>query len=301
MTKHFIVDQNQVEQIEGMTSVYPYCMHERDLSNIMIPWHWHEELELGYMQQGTSRIITLDNVFEVHQGDGFFINSNVMDMKINANPGTDALEINHIFHPVFLSGHFKSIFETKYITPITNNKSISVHIIHRGHPTADRILNNLIKLSELQQQDNVEFETRNILSGCWLLLMQELENRTTDFSSVPVDSQNRFQNMIAFIHQNFNKKITASQIADTAHISEREGIRIFQKNVGMSPIEYLLSYRLNESLKYLSGTDMTITEISYLCGFSESTYFGKVFKKHYGMTPGEYRQKNSSFSSNKHM
>ncbi len=223
----------------------------------------------------------------------FFINSNVMDMKTNARPGTDTLEINHIFHPVFLIGHFKSIFETKYIAPITNNKSISVHIIRRGHPTADQILNNLIRLATLQKQENTEFETRNLLSECWLLLMQELENYATGSSYVPADTQNRFQHMIAFIHQNFNKKITASQIADAAHIGEREGGRIFQKNIGMSPIEYLLSYRLNESLKYLSETEMTITEICYLCGFSESAYFGRLFKRHYGMTPGEYRQKNS--------
>ncbi|MCC8162381.1 MAG: AraC family ligand binding domain-containing protein, partial [Lachnospiraceae bacterium] len=136
--ENFIVDQNQVEQIEGMSSSYPYCMHERDLSDIMIPWHWHEELELGYIEKGTSKIITLNNSFEVHQGDGFFINSNVMDMKVNACPGTPVLEINHIFHPVFLGGHFKSIFETKYIAPVTANRSVSVYVIRRGRRTADQ-------------------------------------------------------------------------------------------------------------------------------------------------------------------
>ncbi len=299
MTEGFVVDNNQVEKIEGMSAVYPYCMHERDLSNIMIPWHWHEELELGYIRRGTSRIITLDGVFDVHEGNGFFINSNVMDMKMNPNPGTDALEINHIFHPVFLSGHFKSIFETKYIAPITNNKAISVYVIHRGQPTANMILDNLIELAELQKRENVEFETRNLLSECWLLLGKEMEGCDMGYSYVSSDTQNRFQSMIAFIHQNYNKKITAAQISDAAHISEREGVRVFQKNIGMSPIEYLLSYRLNESLKYLGESEMTITEISYLCGFAEAAYYGKIFKKHYGMTPTEYRRKIGCFLPDK--
>lgn len=291
MNGEFIVDQNQVEQIEGMTSVYPYCMHQRDLSNILIPWHWHEELELGFIERGTSKIITLDGTFEVHAGEGFFINSNVLDMKTNAVPGTPVLEINHIFHPVFLTGHFKSIFETKYIAPVTNNKSISVYVIRRGNPITNQLLDNLRMLYELQSRENVEFETRNILSECWLLLSKELSENTTLSESVPNAQKERLQHMISFIHQNFNKKITAAQIAAVAHVSEREAIRTFKKNIGMSPIEYVLSYRLNESLKYLIDPDLTIKEICFLCGFSESAYFGKTFKKHYGMTPSEYRMK----------
>lgn len=107
----FLTDENQVEQIEGMTTEYPYCLHKRDLTEYMIPWHWHEELELGYIQEGASKIITVSGEYTIRQGDGFFINSNVMDMKKNEEPGNRVLEINHIFHPVFLSGHFKSLFE----------------------------------------------------------------------------------------------------------------------------------------------------------------------------------------------
>ena len=101
----FETDENQVERIEGMTVEYPYCLHERDLTDLVIPWHWHEELELGYIQEGVSKIVTIGAEYTVRQGDGFFINSNVMDMKRNGTPGARTLEVNHIFHPVFLSGH----------------------------------------------------------------------------------------------------------------------------------------------------------------------------------------------------
>lgn len=48
----FMTDENQVEKIEGMTVEFPYCMHRRDLTDLVIPWHWHAELELGYMERG---------------------------------------------------------------------------------------------------------------------------------------------------------------------------------------------------------------------------------------------------------
>lgn len=52
----FETDRNQVEHIDGMTIEFPYCMHQRDLTSFVVPWHWHEELELGYIEKGTSII-----------------------------------------------------------------------------------------------------------------------------------------------------------------------------------------------------------------------------------------------------
>lgn len=290
--KSFLMDENQVEQIEGMTTEYPYCMHKRDLTDFIVPWHWHEELELGYIQEGTSKIITVGAEYIIHQGDGFFINSNVMDMKKNANPGERALEINHIFHPVFLSGHFKSRFEKKYLMPIINNHQIEVYIIRRGQLISDKILANLYRLKELQAHENMEFQTRNILSETWLLLLEDIETNYKMDKTLKFEQSDRIRNILSFIHNHYKDKITVAQIADSIGISERETMRSFRKYLNQSPIEYLISYRLNEAKKMLLNSELSITEICYQCGFSDSSYFGKVFRKAYGITPREYRSKN---------
>lgn len=288
----FLIDENQVEQIEGMTTEYPYCLHTRDLTDFIIPWHWHEELELGYIQEGTSKIITVNAEYIVHQGDGFFINSNVMDMKKNANPGVPVLEINHIFHPVFLSGHFKSRFEKKYLTPIINDHQIEVYIIRKGQPISDKILINLYQLKELQSHKNMEFQTRNILSETWLLLLEDIRTNYKMDKTLKFEQPDRIRNMLSFIHNHYKDKITIAQIADAVGISEREAMRSFRKNLNQSPIEYLISYRLNEAKKLLLNSKLSITEICYQCGFSDSSYFGKVFRNAYGVTPREYRSYN---------
>ena len=285
----FLVDENQVEQIEGMTTEYPYCMHKRDLTDFIIPWHWHEELELGYIQEGISKIITVGGEYIVRQGDGFFINSNVMDMKMNGNPGERALEINHIFHPVFLSGHFKSRFEKKYLNPVINNHQVEVHIIQKGKPISDKILKNLWQLKELQSHENVEFQTRNILSETWLLLLEDIQINHRMSQPSRFEPSDRIRNMLSYIHSHYKDKITVAQIADAIGISEREAMRSFRKSLNQSPIEYLISYRLNEAKKMLQSSELPITEICYQCGFSDSSYFGKVFRKAYGLTPREFR------------
>lgn len=100
----FETDRNQVEIIEGMTIEYPYCLHKRDLTNLVIPWHWHEELELGYIQEGISKIVTIGAEYTVRQGDGFFVNSNVHEAKCLFGRENDRNK------PYFSSGLFRRAF-----------------------------------------------------------------------------------------------------------------------------------------------------------------------------------------------
>lgn len=52
-----------------------------------------------------------------------------------------------------------------------------------------------------------------------------------------------------------------------------------------------MHYRLEQTREFLKKTDLSITEISYRCGFTDSNYMGKQFKKTFDETPGEYRKK----------
>lgn len=287
----FEIDKNQVEHIDGMTIEFPYCMHKRDLTNFVVPWHWHEELELGYIEKGTSVIRTLTNEYIVHQGDGFFINTNVVDTKQNGNPGKITIEINHIFHPVFIGGHFGSLITSKYLNPVLQNQNITVHIIRRGTKEADTILDNLVILKNLNNETNREIAIRNLLSETWLLLIQELERNYVASESFDTEKQNQLRTMLSFIHSNYSEKISLAEIAAAVPVSTRKANRIFQEVIHQTPFEYLMHYRLNQARELLEKSDFSITEISYHCGFTDSTYMGKQFKKAYGKTPMEYRNK----------
>ena len=248
----FITDQNQVEKIDGMTVEFPYCMHERNLTDFVVPWHWHEELELGYIEQGVSVIRTINQEYPVHQGNGFFINTNVVDTKINGSPGSPALEVNHIFHPIFIGGHFGSRITTKYLNPILQNQQIAVHIIRRGSKETDALLDQLVLLKEMNRKPNQEILIRNTLSDAWLLLLDEIEKHFEAPQVIETERQTRIKSMLSYIHRNFGEKITLEEIAAAANISAREANRIFQKTVRQTPFEYLLSYRLSRAKELLS-------------------------------------------------
>ena len=73
--KAFETDRNQVEIIEGMTIEYPYCLHKRDLTDFVVPWHWHEELEWIYVESGMLHLTIHGKSITLKEGEFCFINS----------------------------------------------------------------------------------------------------------------------------------------------------------------------------------------------------------------------------------
>ena len=286
----FQMDEYESGQIMGMTAEYPYCMHRRDLTEFSIPWHWHEELELGYVESGVSVIRTLNGEYPIHAGEGFFINTNVMDCKRGEAPGVQTVEINHLFHPVFLSGHFQSLIGRKYLAPVLKDRQLEVWVIRPDHEAGRQLLLRLRQLTQLQTQPDAELLTRNLLSEAWLLLLRELRECRREEPAASADGQERIRAMLAYIHQHYAEKITAAEIAQSAHISEREALRCFRRCLHTTLSDYLMEHRLHCARRMLRESGMPVAEVALRTGFSDAAYFGKVFRSACGMTPTQYRR-----------
>ena len=65
--------------------------------------------------------------------------------------------------------------------------------------------------------------------------------------------------------------------------------------MGTSFVEYLNDYRLLMAARMLISTEETVTEIARLSGFDQPSYFNRLFRRKYGMTPSQYRQKGDRF------
>lgn len=276
---------NQMEDVEGLDNAYPYTCHFVDFRNTQIPWHWHEALEINLVKEGSICVSTTEKSLTFQKNEAFFINSNVLT-TMTANG--DCVMESHLFHGVFLSGHFKSIFETKYLTPITQNRHIDLVCIRGESAPQQQILVKLSQLGKLQARKDQEFQTRNLLSEIWLSLLEEI-NRT-DVQTGNPRNQDRLLNMLAYIHDNYTQKITLEQIADAASVSTRECLRCFQSSIQQTPLDYLITYRIRTAQKMLTDTQLPVTEVALRTGFNSSAYFAKVFRTCCGMTPLAYRK-----------
>jgi AraC-like DNA-binding protein len=113
-----------------------------------------------------------------------------------------------------------------------------------------------------------------------------------DHHAKPDQDQLRIRKMLAFIHDHFAENILLSDIAASVNIGERECLRCFQRVIQVSPMQYLLKYRVMQgaSLLLRSGSD-SITNIARYCGFENPSYFTLMFKRYFKITPREYRKK----------
>lgn len=289
MKLSFIQDENAVEQIDGITYEFPYTMHERDLSHDSIPWHWHEELEFNYAFKGSLLIETLNHTYTIQEGEAYFINTNVMNTKRKKSESPIAIEHAHLFHPILLAGHYRSIYETKYLNPILKNQSIEVMIIKENTESGREFLRLLHALTRLNHTENAEFQIRILLSQAWTVLMREIEMQRLKGGLHASYHADRIKDILSFLHNHYQEKITMSDISAHANVSTKECIRSFKNAFHQTPMDYLIRYRIEQAKKLLRETDEPITDIAFMTGFQNSAYFSKTFKKYTDNTPKEYR------------
>lgn len=282
--------ENRLEEIEGISTEYPYAFHHENLAETRVPWHWHEEVEFNYIVSGTAVFTTTNQSRIFRKGEAFFINANVLCTVKTQMEGEACIVDSHLFHPVLLGGHFKSIFSTRYLEPVLQNRNLEF-LEFRGDTSCQRkILELLRQAALLQKKDHVEFQTRNIFSDIWLLLLQELYE--TKPVSGPLNNirQERIQTMLTFIRQNYREKLSLEDIARSASISKSECLRCFRTGIDRTPFEYLQDYRIEMAERLLRTTDDSILDIALQTGFSNSAYFGKIFREVHGISPGIYRK-----------
>ena len=281
------IRSNQMEEVEGLRNEYPYTFHHVALARTEVPWHWHEALEFNLVTEGVVKVSTANQSQVFRKGEGFFINSNVLASMENIE---NCVLDSHLFHPVFLSGHFKSVFETKYLNPVTQNRHLDLFALRGNTEAQAQILRKLRQLSRLQAEPDTEFQTRNLPSEIWLLLLEEIKNADNSIFHAPQKNQDRILTMIAFIQENFAEKLTLEDIADSAAVSTRECLRCFKAAIHQSPMDYLIEYRVRSAKKLLETTELSISDIALQCGFNSNSYFTKLFHRICGKTPNAYRK-----------
>ncbi|MDC7222088.1 MAG: AraC family transcriptional regulator [Spirochaetales bacterium] len=153
----------------------------------------------------------------------------------------------------------------------------------------DDILEPVYRMLNEYNRGAAGFE--GILSSCFQMLIITLSREENREEKTRGEESRPIARAMAYLQENYRRRITAEELAETAHVSSRHLSRIFNSLLNTTPFEYLADLRLKEAHKMLSETEKTITEVAESCGFSDSNYFAQVFKKRFGMSPREYKNR----------
>lgn len=130
------------------------------------------------------------------------------------------------------------------------------------------------------------------------LLHEELENNLITIlitylrksaQELSCSEYNIIDKIIEYVQENYMSDLRVKDLADYIHVSESYLSRILMSHIGISPMKYVNSVRI-ENAKQILKTDMPIEQISSLVGFAEPKYFSTVFKRETGVTPSAFRK-----------
>jgi len=133
----------------------------------------------------------------------------------------------------------------------------------------------------------VIFQTKDLLSHDELA--ETLRRAIDPEVQLPLHTSALVKQALACIQQHYAEPLSRQAIADAVGVNKDYLGRIFQQEVGLSPWEYLIRYRLLQAKALLRETDLSITEVAVRVGFETRTYFSQVFNREVGCTPREYR------------
>lgn len=286
-----LTDENMMETIQHGSKEYPFHFYYDNLELFdfhCIEWHWHTEFEFVYVETGTVYFGISDKQFALSEGQGVFINSKILHRYFSQG---NAIVPNFVLMPYFIAAQDSLIYQ-KYVLPIMASP-MDYQIFSQDIPWQAEVLSLMREMMAAQEKaSDVELVNSYLIQKIWHILYQNTDvehmGKKENYSA---SSQARLQLMMQYIHQDFAYNISLSDIADQAKVSKSTALNLFQRYLGISPVTYLINYRLQEAAKLLASTEKKVTVISKDTGFDSVDYFCKAFKKYYKLTPTEYRKK----------
>lgn len=298
-----LIEGSNEELLPGFSPDFPYIATRALLDRYIepaVPWHWHRTVELFYMESGTLEYTTPNGKWVFPAGSGGFVNSNILHTSKVIPSGAETVQLLHLFEPELLSGGQTSRIDAKYIRPLTAATGIEMIVLSPNESKQAELLKKVRSVFDLNEDNwGYELVLRGQLAEIWLALF-ELARPAMELQSSAKDSDKKMKAMMRYIHAHYPETISVDQLAREAHISKRVCFRLFRENLHMSPVEYMTDYRIRKACQRLAETDEPITQIAYGCGLSSSSYFGKLFREHFGCSPAMYRKEWHNRDNNTH-
>ena len=145
-------------------------------------------------------------------------------------------------------------------------------------------------LKEWQSSRTLEkFHVKTLFYQFVYELLWQLEHQQIGMKRPDLAAQ-----VVRYIQEHYHEPVTRESIAQIFHYSVPYVSRQFRQETGISMIDYVIKERVNKAMEYLQKTDMTVQEASASVGYDDVSYFTRIFKKHTGMTPKQFKDQDKA-------
>ena len=258
------------------------------LDFLAVPTHWHEEVEFVVIKKGAG-LIHVDLVpYEVTAGDIMIILPG--QLHSIEQKGQLAMEYeNIIFQVRLMEMTGQDLCSRKFLEPLFRGRIDFPTLINRScvlYPVFSETIGRIDELCGKRPrgyQLGVKGYLFQLMFG--LISISQTREHSTNQKSVE-----KIKLVLSYIRENYQRSITIEEISQVCYYSKLHFMKFFKESMGMGFIQYLNDYRLSVASQMLLATEDSILDIAEKTGFENLSYFNRVFKRKYGVPPGQFRR-----------
>ncbi|OUR97628.1 AraC family transcriptional regulator [Flavobacteriales bacterium 33_180_T64] len=273
-------------EITQLTPEDSFLVFDRVKDDFDFPIHFHPELELNFIQNGKGvRRIVGDSVEEIDDIELVLVGPNLVHgWELHNCVCKKIHEITIHINYDLLDEKFLA---RKIFKPIKDMLSKSTHGILFSKKTSREMSSRLVQLSKI---DGIDYYLEFISILYDLANSRNQRMLSTTFSQIRnFENSSKIKKVYDYIQDNYDKKISLSEISGLVNMSPVSFNRFIKKRTGKTFVSYVNNTRISYASKMLLETDLSVGEISFKCGFNNIANFNRIFKKVKNCTPSEFK------------
>ena len=241
-------------------------------------FHWHNEWELLRVKKGSLLLSLDDRQHLIKAGDIVLIPSEIL----HGGEPFDCIYECLVFNLFGLFG------KTDALKPLLRPFYNAEVVPQQFFTNQDKAVADVIDVFSKNDDSTVfAFETLSAVSSLFAWLIKEKRYQKTQKNS---GCSFKIKPVLEYIENHCSEEICLNTLANIAGMNARYFCKVFYAATKTTPMNYVNQYRIDHAAFLLESTTEPITQIGADCGFCDSSYFTKVFKKFKGVTPKQFRQ-----------
>lgn len=244
-------------------------------SETYVNYHWHDEIEFIIGGEDTALCCVNGESTELKKNQAMLVHSG--ECHSIATNGTSPITAI-VFSPSLISDRLTdSLFSGKVRFKSLFTKDADTKIFS--------LFESVISCYNAAEF-GYEFVLKTLLCQIFCHLLRD---KSYSFSTAD-ETHSKERDLFEFVHNHYAEPVTLSNITASTYYSKSYVIKLFKKHTSLTPIEYVIRYRLSKAKERLRSTDDSVLKIALSCGFKTPGYFIRSFHTHFGITPTQYRK-----------
>ena len=236
--------------------------------------HWHEQVEMHYVLQGTAVFHIDQEQFQVQPGDLIIANRNALHAGYSTAVPYDAFLL--VFDPSDLS---RELGDKRFVSLVRGDATVR-ELFARIFAEQEAGAAGYRSLCRALVTELLVYLCRNYVTEA--MPTKDVVKRRRDLE--------RLRPALDYIEKNYSERISIAHLAHLLCLSPDRLGHLFRDGVGQAPLQYINEIRLRKAMNLLKTEEYTVTEVAEAVGFFDYNHFGRLFRRRYNCTPNQVRQ-----------